>query len=70
MEAGIRVMPLPAGDAKDGQQSTRSEETGMEQFSLTASDKASAATPGFLAFNQKTVKLCCSNRPAYAPLLW
>ena len=51
MEAGIRAMPLPAGDAKDGQQSTRSEETGMEQFSLTASDKTSAATPGFLAFN-------------------
>ena len=30
MEAGIRVMPLPAGDAKDSQQSTRSEETGLD----------------------------------------
>ena len=35
MEAGIRGLPLPAGDAKDGQQTTRSEETGMEQFSLS-----------------------------------
>lgn len=51
MEAGIRVMPLPARDAKDSQQSTRREETGMEKFSLTASDKTKVATPEFLAFN-------------------